>query len=315
MITSMTSVYQQSLIHSLTHDAVGYVQPIPYQGSKRKLADAILAYVSGNVENLYEPFAGSAAVSIAAAQRSLANHYWISDSCEPLVNLWKEIVNNPVSTADKYEQLWNGQFELENHYDVVRDQFNKDGDPIKFLYLMARCVKNAVRFNSSGGFNQSADKRRKGRSPRSMRNQIVATSLLFAGKTDFVSGDYEEIISDATSRDLIYFDPPYLGVSNKRDSRYHQGIDVERLIMNLEDLNTRNVPYLLSFDGSCGNRTYGEALPVHLGMKKVSIIVGRSSQATLNGTDEITIESLYISPNLVETIDVSSRHRELVCLM
>ena len=41
--------------------------PIPYQGSKRGIAEAILAYFPQHVTRLIEPFAGSAAVTLAAA--------------------------------------------------------------------------------------------------------------------------------------------------------------------------------------------------------------------------------------------------------
>jgi hypothetical protein len=39
--------------------------PIPYQGSKRALASAILAYLPEDCVTLIEPFAGSAALSLA----------------------------------------------------------------------------------------------------------------------------------------------------------------------------------------------------------------------------------------------------------
>ena len=48
---------------------------IPYQGSKRKLADVILQHVENvDIDKFYEPFAGSGAITLAAASRSLASH-------------------------------------------------------------------------------------------------------------------------------------------------------------------------------------------------------------------------------------------------
>jgi site-specific DNA-adenine methylase len=41
--------------------------PIPYQGSKRNLASEILRFFPANIVRLIEPFAGSAAISIASA--------------------------------------------------------------------------------------------------------------------------------------------------------------------------------------------------------------------------------------------------------
>ena len=41
--------------------------PIQYQGSKRNLAPIILRYFPKGINRLVEPFAGSAAISVAAA--------------------------------------------------------------------------------------------------------------------------------------------------------------------------------------------------------------------------------------------------------
>jgi len=49
--------------------------PIPYQGSKRNLAKYILPFFPQDVGTLFEPFAGSAAISIAAASHGKATRY------------------------------------------------------------------------------------------------------------------------------------------------------------------------------------------------------------------------------------------------
>jgi len=53
--------------------------PIPYQGSKRNLAADILRYFPQKFGTLYEPFAGSAAITIAAAVNRLGQRYHIND--------------------------------------------------------------------------------------------------------------------------------------------------------------------------------------------------------------------------------------------
>lgn len=275
------------------------VQPIPYQGSKRKAASKILEFAPHNIETLYEPFAGSAAITLFAANRRLAKKYVINDSFEPLVALLKTIINGPEKCASEYEKMWRAQLEgHEEHYYKVRDEFNKTGDPVKFLFLMAKCVKNAVRFNQKGEFNQSPDRRRLGRSPEAMRKHLICTSLLLKNRASIQNVDYAEVIQNAGPGDLVYMDPPYQGTSTNRDSRYHQGIDLARLIDELDKLNRRDVPFLLSFDGQLGDKQYGY-LPEHLNLKRIDIHMGRSAQATLNGKDSMSIESLYVSPNLV----------------
>jgi DNA adenine methylase len=60
----------------------------------------------------------------------------------------------------------------------------------------------------------------------------------------------------ANSRDLIYMDPPYQGVSNTRDRRYVQGVQRGDMIGVLERLNRRSVQYILSYDGHCGENLW-----------------------------------------------------------
>ncbi len=271
--------------------------PIPYQGSKRKLAPAILSVVRGReVRTLYEPFAGSAALTIAAAHAGLGARYVIADSLEPLVEIWRGILAEPADLAESYARVWNGQRpDDEGYYSRVRERFNEHSNPADLLYLLARCVKNSPRWNRDGRFNQGADHRRLGMAPDKMLRAIVGTHRLLRGKADATSGDFEQTIADAKSHDLVYMDPPYEGTSGSRDSRYHQGLDRTRLIGALERLNRRGVPWILSYDGRCGERTYGSPLPSELRATHIELDAGRSSQATLNGEDAITVESLYLS--------------------
>src|SRR2546426_570991 len=84
-------------------------QPFPYQGSKRNLAAAILAYFPEGIGTLIEPFAGSAAITLAAAARDLADNFLINDFNKPLAELWRAIVNSPQKLAHQYEALWRAQ--------------------------------------------------------------------------------------------------------------------------------------------------------------------------------------------------------------
>jgi DNA adenine methylase len=99
-------------------------------------------------------------------------------------------------------------------------------------------------------------------------------------------------------------DPPYQGVCGERDSRYFAGVLFDDFVAQLAALNLKNVRYLVSYDGRLGNRSYGKPLPAKLNLTLVEIEAGRSSQATLLGRDEMTVESLYLSPPLAEELEV-----------
>jgi len=274
--------------------------PIPYQGSKRALASAIISAFPEHIDTLYEPFAGSAAVSLACAYRGKANHFVLSDLHKPLITLWDEIIHRPDGIADAYKKLWEAQSGRErDFYDYVRLQFNKTHRPDYFLYLLARCVKASVRYNSDGEFNQSPDNRRRGTQPDTMREHIIGASRLLAGKTSLASADYRQIIRDAHPNDLVYMDPPYQGVSNNRDPRYIGGLLFSDFVEALDMLNKKDVPFIVSYDGRTGSKQYGKPLPSFLNLMRIEIDAGRSSQATLLGRNANTFESLYLSPALI----------------
>jgi len=277
--------------------------PIPYQGSKRNLASAILQYVPAGRERLFEPFSGSAAVTLAAADRRLARHYVVADVLAPLAEVWGMIVDRPDTLVAGYEAIWSSQVhDPAGTYGRVRDQFNRDHDPVKLLYLLARCVKASVRFNRYGEFNQSPDHRRLGMRPSILRREVGAAHALLAGRTSVVACDFRDVLRKATSGDLVYMDPPYQGTTNGKDQRYLSGLPLEELAEELRRLKHRGVPFLLSYDGFTGDRKYGDDLPAELGLTRVLLNAGRSSQATLIGRNEVTIESLYLSRALVDAL-------------
>ena len=274
----------------------------------------ILQYLPANTTRLVEPFCGSAALSIAAAARGRAREFWLNDFNAPLAGLLSLIVNDPKALGKFYTELWRGDpVDALEHYYQVRESFNRTQDARLLLYLLARCVKGAVRYNAEGWFNQSPDKRRLGTQPETMRGSLNAISTLLRGKTIVTSLSYENVLANVREDDVVYMDPPYQGVCGERDSRYFAGIVADDFVAQLSVLNLKNVRYLVSCDGRLGKRSYGKPLPARLDLTLVEIAAGRSSQATLLGRDEMTVESLYLSRPLAEELAAHPaihRHRK-----
>ena len=284
----------------------GVPHPIPYQGSKRLLAGEILSRIPTQVGRLVEPFAGSAAISLAVAHAGISSSFWINDAHAPLISLWDAILNHPASLSKGYERLWFEQEGREREYfKIVRDLFNKDRRPEHFLYLLARCVKAAVRYNANGEFNNTPDNRRKGAKPKVMSERIRGASELLARKTLLTSTDYREVLSKCDSGDLVYLDPPYQGVCLNRDNRYAPKVNHEEFWDCLDDLNRRDSLFVVSYDGRTGTKQHGLKMPSRLKLTHLELCAGRSSQATLLGQDQVTYESLYLSPAVVE---ITARH-------
>ena len=102
---------------------------------------------------------------------------------------------------------------------------------------------------------------------------------------------------------IYYMDPPYQGTSNVRDNRYLSGVAVEEFADALHILNQKGIDFLISYDGACGHKVYGEDLPKELECCKLLLNAGRSTQATLLGRKDFTYEALYVSKGLQKYID------------
>lgn len=278
---------------------------VQYQGSKRNLASQILQYMPQSFSRLIEPFAGMAAITIAVAKQHRADSYYLNDLNQPLISILQEAIDNPDSLLAEYGKVWSEQLDFYGgsvaHFYKVRDDFNNGCQTAaNMLYLLARCVKGSVRYSSTGMFNQSPDKRRKGTTPETLAKNIYQISNYLKGKTQFTSVDYREALQQARPGDIVYLDPPYQGVCSTRDSRYYSGIDFDDFVESVDELNRKGMDFIISYDGLCGEKQYGNDLPQELGLTKILLNAGWSSQALLFGRKEITYEALYLSPNLAK---------------
>lgn len=255
-------------------------------------------------------------MTIAVASQRLAKRFVINDINKPLSRLWEMIIQDPRKLSDQYEAIWKNQLGREmDFFNEVRSEFNQSHREDHFLFLLARCVKAAVRYNSRGEFNQSPDPRRKGMIPTTMRGNLLATSALLKGKIRVFSIDYVELCRKAKTQDVIYMDPPYQGVCTSRDNRYSSSLAYHHFVTALREMNERGMSYIVSYDGRTGDKTYGDPLPDDLDLTLVELEAGRSSQATLLGRDHMTVESLYLSPQLMMRLDGESSSQTLQALL
>jgi DNA adenine methylase len=280
---------------------------VQYQGSKRILAPQILHYMPRKFNRLLEPFAGMAAITIAAATEKRANHYCINDINKPVICLLQAAIDTPDELIEQYTKIWTEQFNYPGghikHFYYIRDCFNAGKQPAEtMLYLLARCVKGAVRYGKNGNFNQSPDKRRHGTCPKKITEHVCAISALLKGQTTCFAVDYRQIFEIAEPGDLVYMDPPYQGVSQAKDNRYFSGVSFNDFSDAIVTLNRKGIDYIISYDGECGGKEYGNRLPQSLKCSQFLLNAGLSTQATLLGKRDITYEALYVSENIANII-------------
>jgi DNA adenine methylase len=100
------------------------------------------------------------------------------------------------------------------HFRTIKERFNKSHDPLDFLFLSRAGFNGMMRFNRNGGWNIPFCQKPE-RFSRSyitkIVNQVSDIACLIQPGWIFAVQPFEETIAQATERDIIYCDPPYLG--------------------------------------------------------------------------------------------------------
>lgn len=212
------------------------VPPIKCQGIKTKLVPLIRHLLPENLEGKWiEPFMGSGVVAFnIQPQRAL-----LADTNPHLINFYQAISNGTITHHSTREYLQReGALLLESegeHYYLVRERFNQYGDPLDFLFLNRSCFNGLIRFNKRGEFNvpfcHKPNRFMKAYITK-ISNQVRNISeIIELYKYEFRCQEFSHTLQDATDKDLIYCDPPYIGRHTDYYSKW--GESDEELLSNL----------------------------------------------------------------------------------
>lgn len=200
------------------------VPPIKCQGIKTKLVPWIRAVIPSDFEGRWiEPFMGSGVAAFNIRPRSAL----LADSNPHLIKYYRAVSTGEITANTTRRFLAHEGAELlrseGEHYYSVRERFNRDGDPLDFLFLNRACFNGMIRFNRKGGFNVPFC-RKPNRFAQAyitkICNQVQAIAdACTLGDYEFRCQDYVETITETKSSDLLYCDPPYID----RHSDYFNG--------------------------------------------------------------------------------------------
>ncbi len=191
-----------------------YVPPIKCQGIKTKLVQWILENVKlSNNGRWLEPFMGSGVVGFNAMHK----HAIFNDINPHIINFYNALKQGDftpqVARAFLSEEGGILSEKGEEHFYFIRERFNREKNPLDFLFLSRSCFNGMIRFNRKGFYNVPFC-RKPNRFSKSYITKIV-NQIEFVYKSlmiynwEFYNKDFKEIISMATPEDFIYCDPPY----------------------------------------------------------------------------------------------------------
>jgi DNA adenine methylase len=192
------------------------VPPIKSQGIKTKLVPWIQSIVPSDFNGTWiEPFMGTGAVAFNVAPRRAI----LCDTNPHLVNFYASIASGEITPEVVKEFLTReGETLLskgEDHYYFVRDRFNSEHSPLDFLFINRAGFNGMIRFNRKGGFNIPFCRKPQRFAQAyitKITNQVSwASKLIRAKEFTFKCQDFNKTIEEASSTDIIYCDPPYIG--------------------------------------------------------------------------------------------------------
>ena len=228
-----------------------------WAGGKRKLMSEILASLPDDFGHqgmkFFEPFIGGGALMFELGKFNSkyfveGKNLHIGDSNPDLIATYKVIRDNPKELIAKLRKLEN-RISLEDYLNMRALQPEKPIDvAARFIYLNKTCFNGLWRVNSSGQFNVPYGKLK---NPKVLdkENLILCSKRLANSKIK--SGDFEAIVKSAEKGDFVYFDPPYLPLSESASfSKYAKEdfstLDHERLANTIAQLTKRGVKVMLS---------------------------------------------------------------------
>lgn len=192
------------------------IPPIKCQGIKTKLVPFIKEHISReNIGTWIEPFLGTGVVAFNIAPQKAI----LSDKNPYIISLYKNIQNGKITSCYVKDFLEyhgsNLQTQGESYYLKMRNDFNKNRDPLYFLFLNRSDFNGLIRFNQKGQFNVPFCKKVNRFSKAYISkicNQVSKIATTMKNKNwQFVCCRWQDVFSCAKESDCIYLDPPYIG--------------------------------------------------------------------------------------------------------
>lgn len=227
-----------------------------WTGGKRKLLPILTELLPDDFNRYYEPFIGGGALLF----KLLPHDAVINDFNEELINSYLQIRDNPNELIDLLAE--HRDKNSKDYYLNIRSA-DRDGRiesmtdverAARILYMLRVDFNGLYRVNSKNQFNVPYGRYK---NPKILDKDLIyeVSGYLNANNIQILQGDFANAVTDAIDGDLVYFDPPYIPLSETSSftSYTHEGFSYEdqvRLRNTVRDLTRRGVNVILSNSSS-----------------------------------------------------------------
>lgn len=226
---------------------------LKWVGGKRQSLDIILPLIPKKYSTYYEPFVGGGAVFFSLQPRKAV----INDINDELMNVYQVIRSDAQGLLEKLAEAAENHSE-DFYYKVRERDRNQDiynrlsaiDKAARTIYLNKTCYNGLYRVNTDGKFNTPYGKYK---NPNIINRDTILNLHAYLNKANVQirCDDYRRVLSTARCGAFVYFDPPYMPISETANftSYTADGFDIEQQVMlkqTCDDLTRRGIKFLLS---------------------------------------------------------------------
>ena len=185
-----------------------------WTGGKRQLLPVIRELMPKKYNRYFEPFVGGGALFFDLAPKDAV----INDFNAELINCYQQIKDNPQELIEilKVHQEYNSKEYYLDLRSADRDEridmMSEVQRAARILYMLRVNFNGLYRVNSKNQFNVPYGRYK---NPKIVDEELISAISVYINNNqlEIKVGDFEKAIVDVRTGDFVYFDPPYIPLS------------------------------------------------------------------------------------------------------
>lgn len=188
---------------------------LKWAGGKTALLPELLKAAPEQIETYYEPFVGGGALFFALQAQGRFKHAVLSDSNQELINAYIQVRDNVdalIRALQVHQRKYRQAEDRAEYYYTIRGKnLTCDlGGAANLIFLNKTCYNGLYRVNSKGRFNVPHGR---------YANPTICAEANLRAASEALQGvelevaDFADAPHSAGEMDFVYFDPPYVPLS------------------------------------------------------------------------------------------------------
>lgn len=187
---------------------------VKWAGGKGQLVDRLRDRMPETYNRYFEPFIGGGALLLDLQPQNAT----INDVNEQLINVYRQLQKDARAVIDALAPLEAEDCTKEKYY-ATRDRYNEkikagtldEECAALAIWINKHCFNGLYRVNSNGLFNVPYNYKKSGKACEP--DNLLAVGV-YLKSVEIRNEDFETLCADVSPGDFVYFDPPYVPVSD-----------------------------------------------------------------------------------------------------